>query len=136
MIQVKQLFFIMGISSREKKLDFVQTMLCFKCGQFGRFEVYMTYTYFSLFFIPLFKWGKRFFVKSSCCNTIYDIDNSIGYKILKGEHVVLNEQDLHASYSGTQYDSRGQNNSSHSCTNCGYPVEAGFQFCPKCGNKL
>ncbi|MDF2952061.1 MAG: hypothetical protein K0S18_1644, partial [Anaerocolumna sp.] len=36
------MFFIMGISTSEKKLDFVQTMLCSMCGQYGRYEVYMT----------------------------------------------------------------------------------------------
>ena len=47
------MFFIFGISSGKKRLDFNQTMICPNCGHFGRLEVYMTYMYFSLFFIPL-----------------------------------------------------------------------------------
>lgn len=124
------MFFIMGISSSEKKLDFIQTMLCSTCGQFGRYEVYMTYTFLSLFFIPLFKWNKRFYVRSSCCNTIYAIDNDLGLKIMHGENITLSEQDLHIinnNYSGT---------TQKRCNNCGYISDSEFAYCPKCGNRL
>jgi hypothetical protein len=124
------LFFIMGISTNEKKLDFVQTILCSKCGQFGRIELYMTYTYFSIFFLPILKWNKQFYVRSSCCNTVYSIDRSLGLRILNGEQIILNEQDLKMMYQGRQ---ETENNS---CPNCGYPLNQDFIFCPKCGCKL
>lgn len=38
-----------------------------------RYQVYMTYMYFSFFFIPLFKWNKRFYVKMSCCDAVYEL---------------------------------------------------------------
>jgi hypothetical protein len=88
------MFFIFGISSGEKKLNFVQTMVCSRCGQFGRLEVFMTYQYFSLFFIPIFRWGLRFFVKSTCCGTVYQLETSMGKRILKGEPITLTEEDL------------------------------------------
>ncbi|MEI3186501.1 MAG: hypothetical protein V8S27_00225 [Lachnospiraceae bacterium] len=50
------MFFIMGISQGEKKLNFDQTIMCNHCGQYGHLEVYMIYSYLSLFFIPIFKW--------------------------------------------------------------------------------
>lgn len=124
------MFFIFGISSAEKKLDFVQTMLCSQCEQFGRLELYMTYTYLSLFFIPVLKWNKKFYVKSTCCNTIYAIDDSIGYKILQGELITIHEQELQI------INTQNQSNSLHRCSNCGYMMEQDFLYCPKCGNRI
>jgi uncharacterized paraquat-inducible protein A len=123
------MFFIMGISSTEKRLDFNQTMQCFRCGHFGRYEVFMTFTYFSLFFIPLIKWNKKYYVKSTCCNTIYSIDNSLGKRIQHGEHIILTEQDLTPMY-------QSSNNTTNQCPTCGYVANPEFVFCPKCGTRL
>ena len=38
------MFFIFGISSKEEKLDFSQTMICKTCGAYGRLEAFMTYS--------------------------------------------------------------------------------------------
>ena len=91
------MFFIFGISSGKKRLDFNQTMVCPNCGHFGRLEVYMTYMYFSLFFIPLFKWGKRYLVKTSCCNGVCDIPNELGKRIEKGQTVEIDSKDTEYS---------------------------------------
>lgn len=67
------LIFISAISNGEKQLDYNQTMVCSKCGHFGRLNVFMTYMYFSLFFIPLIFWNRKYYVKSTCCNTLYSL---------------------------------------------------------------
>ena len=51
------MIFIGGISQGQKILDYVKTVICDRCGGYGRYQVYMTYMYFSFFFIPLFKWN-------------------------------------------------------------------------------
>jgi predicted nucleic-acid-binding Zn-ribbon protein len=124
------MFFIMGISTSEKKIDFVQTMLCSKCGQYGRYEVYMTFTFLSLFFIPLFRWNRKFYVKSSCCQTLYAIDKEIGQRILHGEELILGESDLHI-IQNEQYQ-----HFQKTCSSCGYQADSNFSYCPKCGSKL
>lgn len=124
------MLFIIGISSKEKKLDFVQTMLCAQCEQFGRLEVFLTYTYLSLFFIPVLKWGKNYYVKSSCCNTIYQLSPALGKRILKGEVSSLSEQDLNIVQKGSIRPME------HPCDKCGYIVNQEFEYCPKCGEKL
>ena len=50
------MFFIMGVSQGQKKLNFDQLIVCGRCGRYGHLEVYMVYSYLSLFFIPVLKW--------------------------------------------------------------------------------
>ena len=122
------MFFIGGISNAEKKLDYVQSIVCSRCGSFGRMEVYMTYMCFSLFFIPIFKWNKRYFVKNTCCNSIYILDNELGVKISRGENILISESDLQLA----NYNQPTVNR----CSNCGYIGDEDFQYCPKCGQRL
>lgn len=124
------MFFICGISQGEKKLDFVQTLICSHCGQFGRLEVFMTYMYFSLFFIPIFRWNVKYYVKSSCCGTVYEIDPTLGKRLKRGENITLTQNDLHTVSQGYQREQPV------SCPYCGYQIGSDFEFCPKCGKKL
>ena len=122
------MFFIGGISNSEKKLDYIQNTICSKCGKFSRMEVYMTYMCFSLFFIPIFKWNRKYFVKYTCCNSIYILDNEIGRKIYHKENTSISENDLHPLDNNLITTNR--------CNNCGYICENDFEYCPKCGQKL
>ncbi|HWT27145.1 MAG TPA: zinc ribbon domain-containing protein [Mobilitalea sp.] len=126
------MFFIFGISSGEKKFNFAQTIICSRCGQFGRLEMFMTFTYISLFFIPVFRWNRQYFVKSSCCNTVYSIDPELGKRLSRGEEVELTEQDLHMVRSGYRQETSDNNY----CPHCGYRIEKDFEYCPKCGERL
>ncbi len=47
------MIFIGGISSAVKQLNYLKTVICSRCGGYGRYQVFMTYTYFS-FFLFLF----------------------------------------------------------------------------------
>jgi hypothetical protein len=121
------MFLIFGISQGEKRLDFEQTAVCACCGRYGRYEVFMTYMYFSLFFIPLFKWSRRYYVRTTCCGAVCEIDRELGERIRKGQISSLSESDLH-------FDCRGY--TGKRCTNCGYETEEDFSYCPKCGSPL
>ena len=90
------MFFIFGLSSREKEMDFSQTLICPTCGAYGRLNGFISYTYFSLFFIPIFKWNKKYYLKSSCCGSLYTVDKSIGRALEKGEISKIHEEDLEA----------------------------------------
>lgn len=120
------MFFIFGISQKEKELDFSQARVCESCGSYGRLEAFMTYSYFSLFFIPLFKWNKKYFIRSTCCNSLYSIDKELGQEIERGRKTSINESDLHPI----------NVNHSRLCPNCNYPLERDFEYCPSCGKKL
>ena len=124
------MFFMMGITDGRKVFDFTQTVICNICGKYGRYQVFMTYTVLSLFFIPCFKWNKRFYVQTSCCNTLYELDPEIGKRIAKGESLEIQPDDL------TKVNIPGYSNTHKRCSNCGYETNEDFEFCPKCGIKF
>ncbi|WP_321009443.1 zinc ribbon domain-containing protein, partial [Hungatella effluvii] len=56
------MFFVFGISQGKKALEYAKTVICAQCGGYGRYQVFMTYSYFSLFFIPIIKWNRHYYV--------------------------------------------------------------------------
>lgn len=130
------MFFMIGITDRHKDLDFAQTIVCRRCGKYGRYQVYMVYTVLLLFFIPCFKWNRRYYVETSCCGTIYELNPGIGRGIERGEIAEIREQDL----TPTGYSQSGSTRSGYHtrkiCRNCGYETDEDFQYCPKCGREL
>jgi RNA polymerase subunit RPABC4/transcription elongation factor Spt4 len=123
------MIFIGGVSSREKKLDFNQNIICPNCGKYGRYEVIMEYVYLSLFFVPTFKWNKKYYALSSCCGSIYSIDNEVGRRIERGEQVTLTDHNLHLVHNEQYHFAR-------KCPNCGFQTQEDFQFCPRCASPL
>lgn len=121
------MFFIMGISQKEKRLNFDQLIVCKCCGKYGHIEVFMSYTYFMFFFIPIAKWGKRYYAKMSCCNSICELNSDIGKAIENGDIFSLNPDSLNF---GTR-----ENGVKH-CSYCGFTTEEDYQFCPKCGKPM
>lgn len=124
------MFLIMGLSPGEKKIDFEQTIICDLCGQYGRLEVYLNYMAFSLFFIPIIQWNKRYIIKTTCCNGTCEIDGTLGQEIAKGRVNKLDPKDLPFTKGG---DNRHK---SKQCEFCGYITDQDFRFCPKCGKRL
>ncbi len=123
------MIFIGGMSSKQEKLDFAQSILCSTCSRFGNLEVFMEYTYLSVFFIPVMKWNRRYYARSTCCGRLYSISEEIGERIRRGEHVTLSESDLQPVLQGhASFVPR--------CPRCGHELEGDFRFCPDCGSPL
>lgn len=123
------MFFVFGISNKEQNIDFTQTTVCTNCGAFGRLEVFLTYTYFSLFFIPIFKWNKKYYVRKTCCGSLYTIDEDLGKAIERGEVSKIEESQLHPLHINYNFE--------RTCPNCNYTIEDNdFEYCPKCGSRL
>ncbi|MBP5595893.1 MAG: zinc ribbon domain-containing protein [Pseudobutyrivibrio sp.] len=120
------MFFVMGITDGRKDIDFAQTVICDNCGKYGRYQVFMLYTVLSLFFIPTFKWNKRYYVQMSCCGTVYELNPEIGRRIAAGEDLQIRPEDITKVNQGRNYGLKH-------CNNCGYETAEDFEFCPKCG---
>ena len=126
------MIFIGGISSGRKQIAYLKTVICARCGAYGRYAVFMTYMYFSFFFLPLFKWNKKYYVRMSCCGALYELDPEVGRRLSKGEDLEIQESDL-----TLLEDGRGNPwNRTKRCASCGYETEEDFAYCPKCGNPL
>ena len=124
------MFFMMGITDGRKDFDFNQTVVCSLCGKYGRYKVFMTYTVLSLFLIPCFKWNKRYYVQTSCCNALYELEPEVGKRIAAGENVEIQPQNL------SRVDNGGYGYSYKQCRNCGYTTTEDIEYCPKCGTRL
>lgn len=121
-------FFIMGITEGRKKFEQLVHIICPNCGNSAKSVVYMTYTCLSLFFIPVFKWNKQYYVEMDCCRSLYMLNEQKGKAIEKGEDVIILSNDLTpVNYGGTNI---------RSCPNCGYTLDSNFEYCPHCGRKL
>ena len=115
-----------------------QTVICDICGRYGRYQGIMTYMYFSFFFIPLFKWNKRFYVQMSCCSAIYELEPEIGKAILRGEEPAITSADLHLVQEGkyTRTWQEGSGNPHKKCMRCGFETDEDYNYCPKCGGRI
>lgn len=124
------MFFIAGISREREELDYYEPILCTCCTKYGRFESYMEYSVFSFFFIPLFKFNKKFYARTTCCNSLYLIKNKEKGLMMErghGHNVFLKNKDIELIYRGACVDL---------CPNCGYEVSDEHNYCPNCGKGL
>ena len=124
------MFFMMAITDGRKDLKFSQMVICDVCGKYGRYQVFMTYTVLSLFFIPCFKWNRHYYVQTSCCNTIYELDPEVGKAIARGEQVEIQPGQL------TKIGSGNGGQMYKRCRSCGYETKEDFEYCPKCGKRF
>ena len=130
------MFFILGINSGQKKLASGQMVICKVCGGYGRSQVFMSYTSLSLFFIPVLKWGRRYYVTMSCCGTVYDLNPEVGRRMARGENVEISPSDLTLVKAGTRQQWQAPSGNRRVCANCGYETEEDFTYCPKCGGRF
>ena len=119
----------MGITDGHKELDYDGggMNICKSCGAYARYTVFMTYMCLSLFFIPTFKWGRKYYVKTSCCDSLFELNAEKGRAIANGKAVTIEESDI---------TSVMQNGRAKSCRNCGFETREAFEYCPMCGEKL
>lgn len=130
------MFFIFGIHSGRKELSSGQLVICNLCGGYGRYQVYMTYTSLSLFFIPVLKWGKRYYAAMSCCGAVYQLNPEAGRRIAWGEKAEISPSDLTLIKPGRRTQWQASTERKRFCQNCGYETEENFAYCPRCGDRL
>ncbi|MCR1972532.1 zinc ribbon domain-containing protein [Clostridium sporogenes] len=123
-------FGIFGINTKQEEIEDFENLVCKKCGILSRYTVMKTYNVFHFFFIPLIKWGEKYYLKSRCCNTIYVIskENLDRVKVERS----FNNIDLEEIYT----ESSSDNNDTMICSNCGRAINCSFKYCPHCGEKL
>lgn len=122
------MIFVMGINQKEKRLNFDQLVICKCCGKYGHADVFMTYTYFMFFFIPLFKWNRKYYIRMRCCGSSMQLDRELGKAIEQGEITEIDFDRIHFVQ---------QEKTIKHCNTCGFTSpEPDYEYCPKSGKKL
>ena len=122
------MFFFIAVLPVKKIIPYNLSGICKNCANICSYEIIMTANCLSIFFIPLFKWGKQYFVRTSCCGALYSLDKSVGDSIARGENTAITDESL------TLID---ENLSRVGvCPYCGSEINEDFEYCPKCGKKL
>ena len=124
------MFFIMGINQKHKAIRYnTSVFICDRCGQYGRYEVFMTYMCFSLFFVPIIKWNKQYIVRTTCCSAQYELDSNIGQAIARGKDIEIRIEHL-TPLGGYAQESYKR------CIQCGFSTTEDFRYCPRCGKEF
>lgn len=122
------MFFIIGVTSGTNNLG---TRRCGRfscCGTYGVMAaVTCAYQQFTFFFLPLFRFGKRYFVSCPNCGAVYEISKDEGRRIEHDFTAEINPDKIVRVVSGRAVKF---------CPNCGAQVNSDCRYCPNCGAKL
>ncbi|NLM41230.1 MAG: zinc ribbon domain-containing protein [Firmicutes bacterium] len=113
---------IFGVQSKDEVIKTEQAVTCPVCGAYDRYEVIRAYTYFHIFFIPVWKWNKRYFVRTRCCQRLCALEDGVGARIERGEAVTITAAHLRCSEAPANI-----------CPACGAQLHSSFAYCPYCG---
>lgn len=123
------MFFLMGVKNNREELGLKQTVICDNCGSYGRLSCYMDFKQLSIFFIPIIKWDKEYYIKTSCCGSIYRIDRSTGYDIERGKDVSV-DLSKYKPINKKYYHNKSE------CKHCGHVLNKEYKYCPNCGKEI
>lgn len=119
------MFFFIAVTSGSKNLG--QRRCNFSCcGASGMVPVTCAYQQLILFFFPVFRFGKRYFVSCPNCGAVYEISSLEGKRIEKSSTAEIDPDQMF----------RLNTHMPRFCPNCGSQVEPGNRFCPNCGVRL
>jgi hypothetical protein len=120
---------IFGVETKEKELNDIQNIVCKACGSMSSYKFIKTYNQFHFFFIPLYKWGIKYYLISRCCRSTFEIPLVIGREIEEGRNVEIHEEDLINinTYNGSN---------SMLCPSCKNYIEPHYKYCPHCGTNM
>jgi ribosomal protein L32 len=121
------LFFGVGKGSDDLYLD--QKIVCPMCGKKAELQVYCDYKAFQLFFIPVYKWDKRYYARTTCCGAVCPVPFREGEALDSGdiERLDVKRLPLVQLHAAPQLKV---------CAACGYETSQPFRFCPMCGKPL
>ena len=123
---------IFGIEEKENELKTFPQVVCPLCGRFTQAVLLVHYTYFHIFFIPTFRWNKRYYVKLRCCGAIYEADAAYAEQLKTASDIDFTRLKRISSGFSRFADFESPDTV---CPNCGRSYDPSFAFCPHCGTK-
>lgn len=121
------MFLIFGFTNGQNSIG---TRRCrfFTCCSTGDTMAYVTCTYqqFTLFFIPLFRFNKRYLVTCPGCGMVYEIPKEEGQRLERDYAAEINPNLMYAVHRSNK----------KICPNCKCAVDQNSRYCPNCGTSL
>jgi ribosomal protein L32 len=122
---------IFGVETKEKELNDIRNVVCKSCGSMSSYKFLKTYNQFHFFFIPIYKWGSKYYLISRCCRSTFEIPLELGKDLEDGRHVEIRDEDLISIYNHSNYDTSRNT----ICPSCRNYIEPSHRYCPYCGIK-
>jgi len=98
-----------------------------KCGSLSKAEYYEKYTYFHVFFIPVFKWNREHLIRLRCCSSLYKASDDYADELRRSQNLDINRlEEIEISFNQTL---KGI------CAFCSERIHPSFSYCPYCGNR-
>lgn len=118
-----EMFFIgiMGTGNKEKTITEISSITCKACEGYGLYTVLKRYSYFHIFFIPVWKWNVEYYVTERTCNTIFRLKEEVGIEIEKGVRQEIHSHELTELHHVKR------------CKDCRQVLDDKFVYCPYCG---
>jgi len=120
-------FAFFGIQDKEEFLGSCNNVVCPGCGRLTRLDVYKTYRYLHIFFIPTFRWDTRYYVKAACCGSLYELEGDVGRAFEHDPSTEIRSEHLRPVHAYSPYKF---------CPSCNATVPPQYSFCPYCGGRL
>lgn len=117
---------IFGIGDKIKVHKEFSNVEC-KCGEVTEAIFYEKFTYFHIFFIPIFKWNREHFVILKCCKCQYKVPDFYIEELKRGDFIDLAKLEEKSSVI------KGMGRKK--CANCKEHINSEYSFCPYCGNQ-
>lgn len=115
-------FGIFGIQDKVRQIKEFTNIIC-TCGRYSSMKLMQSYTYFHIFFIPLFKWNKKYYIDARCCGRIFEVPDDYADELLQSDNVDMGRlKEINVPY--------------RVCPNCGAQVDSGYRYCPYCGKEI
>lgn len=109
---------IFGVSSKEE-----EKKLNFEIEDCSNSIIIQQYQMFHFFFVPIFKWNRRYFIK--CDNSkLLELKEQKGYEVWNGSSRTVSCWDYKVIYEEKK------------CPDCGAVIKGEYVYCPKCGTKI
>ena len=124
------MFLLFFVDKKQFNIPFEQGEIFHNhCGKYGRMQLFYIANVFRLFFIPLFKYHKRYFVRMSCCGEVYEVEAKLAKKVKRRKKLSLALDEL---IDLNDYRQLGQK----VCSSCGYIIKEKDKFCSQCGSQV
>ncbi|MDS0524184.1 zinc ribbon domain-containing protein [Clostridium sp. SHJSY1] len=124
------MFFIgvFGIEDKSKEIKTLDSVTCKCCKTGVTVRLIKKYSFFHLFFIPIFKWNESYYIICNRCNRIFSIPKEKGKAMENEENIEIIYWDMIEVSNDFDIINR--------CKNCGAEIDKNFIYCPKCGEKI